>query len=59
MVELIGVPFDGYGRDGHQAGAARTLRESGLSTALGPHQVVDGEDLMRPSDTSARGSRRR
>jgi arginase len=33
-IELIGVPFDGYGRPGNQALAADALRRAGLVTAF-------------------------
>ena len=39
-VELIGVPFDGYGRTGNQARAASALREAGLFDAFEAHHVV-------------------
>ena len=54
-MELIGVPFDGYGRVGHQAGAAGALREAGLRTALAEYQVVDSEDLVLPAGEPTRG----
>ncbi|WP_369257197.1 arginase family protein [Geodermatophilus amargosae] len=34
-VELVGVPFDGYGRPGNQALAVGALRRAGLAAALG------------------------
>lgn len=54
-VELIGVPFDGYGREGHQASAAEALREAGLEAALAGHQVVVGDALVLPAGTPGRG----
>ena len=47
-VELIGVPFDGYGRAGHQARAAQALRDAGLMAAFGELEVLAGTDLELP-----------
>ncbi|HXV04573.1 MAG TPA: arginase family protein [Solirubrobacterales bacterium] len=47
-VELIGVPFDGFGRTGHQARAAQALRDAGLEGAFGEHEVLAGPDLVLP-----------
>jgi arginase len=46
--ELIGVPFDGFGRAGHQARAAEVLRDAGLKEAFGEHEVLAGPDLSLP-----------
>ncbi|MFI7482175.1 arginase family protein [Kocuria sp. M1R5S2] len=54
-VELIGVPFDGYGRAGHQAVAAQVLREAGLDRAWSGHTVVDGGDVALPAPDPGRG----
>lgn len=48
-IELIGVPFDGYGRTGHQDCAAAVLRETGLVEALRAHDLRDRGDLQLPS----------
>jgi arginase len=53
---LIGVPFDGYGRVGHQAAAAGVLREEGLAEVIGRHHdLVHSEDVALPAGDSARG----
>ena len=54
-VELIGVPFDGYGRTGNQARAATVLREAGLVAAFGGHVVVAVDDLDLPAPSARRG----
>jgi hypothetical protein len=41
-IELIGVPFDGYGRPGNQARASAVLREAGIAEAFTGHDVHDG-----------------
>jgi arginase len=54
-LELIGVPFDGYGRPGHQALAARVLRECGLVAAFGGHHLAVVDDLELPAPSPCRG----
>jgi arginase len=55
VIELVGVPFDGYGRSGHQARAAAALRGAGLAHAFEGHQVVDTGDLELPAPSPERG----
>lgn len=40
-VELIGIPFDGFGRPGNQALASDALRRAGLAGAFRGHPVRD------------------
>lgn len=54
-IELIDVPFDGFGRDGHQARAASALRDAGLVDALAPHTVEDTGALSLPAFETRRG----
>jgi arginase len=54
-IELIDVPFDGFGRDGHQARAASALRDAGLVDALAPHTVEDNGALDLPAFETGRG----
>jgi arginase len=54
-LELIGVPFDGYGRPGNQARAAGVLRENGLVDAFAGHDV-DVTELRLPGPTAVRGT---
>ncbi len=49
LIELIGVPFDGFGRIGHQARAAEALRASGLEGAFGAREVRRGPDISVPA----------
>lgn len=55
-IDLIGVPFDGYGRTGHQDYAATVLRETGLVEAVRPHDLRDRGDLRLPPGESVRGA---
>jgi arginase len=52
-IELIGVPFDGYGRTGNQARAASALRDAGLLNAF--HGAVRRDDLGLPPPNPERG----
>ncbi len=54
-IELIGVPFDGYGRPGNQALASSALRGAGLARAFVGHQVIDSGDLDLPPPVPERG----
>lgn len=54
-IELIGVPFDGYGRHGNQARAAQVLHDAGLVDAFDHHHVVDHDHLDLPEPERARG----
>ena len=53
QVELVGVPFDGWGRSGAQARAAAALREAGLANAFG------GEVVVRPDPAFAAATHQR
>ncbi len=55
-IELVGVPFDGFGRAGHQSSASEVLRASGLTTALASREVADGGDLALPAPDPRRGA---
>lgn len=55
FVQLIGVPFDGFGRPGHQAGAAAALREAGLEASLAGHETVEADAMVLPAGAAGRG----
>lgn len=54
-IELIGVPFDGYGRPGNQARAAEVLHNAGLTDAFDHHHVTT-HDLVLPEPDRGRGA---
>ncbi|MGO4102606.1 arginase family protein [Leifsonia sp. YAF41] len=53
-LELIGVPFDGYGRSGNLARASRVLRAAGFVDAFEMHRVIDAGDLDLPEPNADR-----
>ena len=55
-IELIGVPFDGFGRAGFQARAASALRDAGLVDAFDGHHVATIDELDLPAPTPERGA---
>jgi arginase len=54
-IELIGVPFDGYGQPGNQARAPSALRDAGLLDCFEHHHVVGHEDIELPEPDPTRG----
>ncbi|HVI35784.1 MAG TPA: arginase family protein [Gaiellales bacterium] len=50
MIQLIGAPFDGFGRVGHQASAADALRDAGLEGAFGEREVGRTEFTLPSAD---------
>lgn len=55
-IELIGVPFDGYGRPGNQARASAVLRAAGLADAFAGQDVHDVGDVEIPPPDPTRGA---
>jgi arginase len=56
-VDLIGVPFDGWGRAGAQAQAAAALRDAGLAAAFGGDVSLQPDPVLpAPSPERAAGS---
>jgi arginase len=53
-IDLIGVPFDGYGRPDNQAHAAAALRAAGLAAAFGARRIVIKPDIRLPAQTEER-----
>jgi arginase len=51
---LIGVPFDGMGRNPGQAGAPAALRAAGLAAAFAPRTVVSRPDVVVPDPRAER-----
>ena len=49
-IQLIGAPFDGFGRVGHQARAAEALRDAGLEGAFGEREVGRTDFALPPAD---------
>lgn len=55
-IELIGVPFDGYGRVGNQGRAARVLHDAGLADAFDHHHVIEHDVVDLPEPDPQRGA---
>jgi arginase len=54
-IELIAVPFDGYGRPGNQANAAGCTDDAGLIDAFDHHHVTDHSRRVCPIRIPAAG----
>jgi arginase len=55
LIQLIGAPFDGFGRVGHQARAAEALRDAGLERAFG-ERGVERTDFGLPAPDPGRAA---
>lgn len=53
-LEMIGVPFDGYGRPGNLARASSAMRAAGFIDAFEMHRVTDSGDLDLPKPDADR-----
>jgi arginase len=53
-IELIGVPFDGYGRPDNQSHAAAALRAVGLAAAFRGREIVVKPDTKIPAQSGER-----
>jgi len=56
IIDLIGVPFDGYGRPGNQARAAAALRDLGLLDSFGGRSIRAQPDITLPPQTRERAA---
>ena len=54
-IEFIGIPFDGYGRRGHQSRAASVLRDAGLADAAAAGKLAMADLTGLPEAETSRG----
>lgn len=55
-LELIGVPFDGFGRPGNQTRGAAALREAGFVEAFDRHTIARSTELELPPPDASRAN---